>query len=43
MEKCNDQEGYVRGLGSCDSCQEECQSAMRCERYKKGVSIDGEV
>ena len=21
------------GLGRCDSCQEECQSSVRCERY----------
>ena len=21
------------GLGRCDSCQEKCQSSVRCERY----------
>ena len=30
------------GLGRCDSCQEVCQSSVRCERYRE-VSFDGEL
>ena len=41
--ECDSLKGGVTGLGRCDSCQEECQSSVRCERYQKGVYVSGEV
>ena len=36
--------GEMEGrLGRCDSCQEECQFPVRCERYQEGVFVSGEV
>ena len=39
---CAGYEADVSRLGE-DTCQEDCQSSVRCERYKTGGSVDGEV
>ena len=33
MVRCDGHGEMQGGLGRCDSCQEVCQSALRCERY----------
>ena len=30
-------------LERCDSCQEVLQSSGKCEMYKKGMAVDGEM